>query len=78
MANKSVRNERRKLLASGLNTLAGATVTVGALAPTASIVYGMTVPIRPGAEVALVVAIWMIGGVILHSMAQVVLGRIEE
>lgn len=38
--NKTVRNERRKLTASWLNTIATALMTAGVFAPVASQIYG--------------------------------------
>ena len=41
---KAARNERRKLFATWLNTLASATITVGVLAPAAGVLYGFSSP----------------------------------
>lgn len=78
--NKAARNEQRKLLATWLNTLAGATVTVGVLAPAAGILYGFNVP-GPGRSFgALVAAVtaWLGAGVFLHLLARSILGGVEE
>jgi small-conductance mechanosensitive channel len=78
--NKAARNEQRKLLASWLNTLAGATVTVGVLAPAAGVLYGFSVvgPDRSALSLAGAVLSWLASGVILHLVARSVLGGIEE
>ena len=77
---KAARNERRKLFASILNTLAGATITVGVLAPAAGILYGFSAPgvDRSASYVVVVATAWLLAGVVLHSVAQLVLGGIEE
>ncbi len=77
---KAARNERRKLFASILNTLAGATITVGVLAPAAGILYGFSAPgtDRSSLYVASVATAWLLAGAVLHSVAQFVLGGIEE
>lgn len=75
---KSTRNERRKLMASLLNTLAGAAVTVGVLAPIAGMLYGVTVPAMSAVGLVVALAVWLVAGLILHVIARVVLGRIEE
>ena len=77
---KAARNERRKLLATWLNTLAGATVTVGVLAPAAGILYGFSVPAADRAAwllAALPVA-WFLVGLALHFVAQRIVRGIEE
>ena len=77
---KSARNERRKLLAAWLNTLASATVTVGVLAPAAGILYGFSVPgaDRAGWLLWVLPPGWFLVGLALHSVAQVVAGGIED
>lgn len=76
--NKTARNERRKLLATWLNTLAGATVTVGVLAPIAGLYYGISASPRTGIEIATAIGIWLVAGGILHLLARSRLGGIEE
>lgn len=76
--NKSARNERRKLLATWLNTLAGATVTVGVLAPVAGMFYGISVPPRGVVEITVALCAWLSVGCILHLLARSLLGGIEE
>jgi hypothetical protein len=63
-------NERLKLLAAGLNNLALAFVVAGYVGP----VVGGTVPGNPRAIVTLV---WLVFGVGLHTVGQVVLGRLR-
>jgi hypothetical protein len=62
-------NERLKLTAGLLNGLAIAMVAAGAIAPLAAFTYGI-----PGAASGLTVALigiaWLIGGLVLHSLAR--------
>jgi hypothetical protein len=74
--NRSGRNERRKLTASYLNTLSAAVMTVGAIAPLASVVYGNTAP-SPWV-VAIAGAICIAISLSLHFGARWLLGGIEE
>ena len=76
--NRSARNEQRKSLATWLNALAMATVTVGVLAPAAGILDGLSTPVRTGIEMAAAIAVWLVGGVALHTVARGILRGIEE
>lgn len=67
-----------KLLAAWVNTIAGATLTVGVLAPAAGLVYGFSVPARSAFEIGIVVSVWFVTGVVLHLAARRVLRGIEE
>ena len=72
-----VGNERVKLTATWLNTLASATATVGVLAPLASIVYGLGLsPISPVVFVASG-TIWFLAALALHLGARRILGRLK-
>ena len=74
--NRSGRNERRKLTASYLNTLSAAVITIGAIAPVATVVYGNA---TPSALVIAIGAVICIGAsLILHSVGRWYLGGIEE
>ena len=67
-----IHNERAKLFAGFLNTLAAAAVTAGILAPLAARMYGVSTAVEWLAMVGL--GIWFALGIFLHAMAQRVLG----
>lgn len=73
-----VRKERLKLAATALNTLATASITVGALAPAAAF-YGLGAPsaVRPLWQLLLSGLIWVSMGGALHDGAQKLLGRLR-
>jgi len=74
--NKSARNERKKLLATTLNTLGLAFVVPGVILPLVTLLYGAEMP---KASYWLVFALWWTTqAVLLHLSARTVLGRIEE
>jgi hypothetical protein len=66
-----VHNERVKLLATTLNSIALAFIVAGLVAPTAS---GL---LRAGWH-TLVTLVWIACGVGLHYVARAVLGRLQE
>ena len=73
-----IHNERVKLTATWLNTLASATATVGVLAPLASIAYGLgPAPVRPVIFLASG-AIWFLAALALHLGARRVLRRMQQ
>lgn len=63
-------NERVKLTATWLNTLATATATVGVLAPLASVAYGVGPAQASLAALVPAVAIWFFAAVGLHVAAR--------
>ena len=68
-----VRNERLKLTASWLNTLAGACMTAGVIAPLAAALFGVaTVPVS-SLTLGLGVLIFFLVGIGLHLLARLVL-----
>ena len=69
--------ERVKLGASALDTPATASLTVGVLAPSAAILYGVSTPTAPAWELALGAAIWVSFAAGLHYSAQRLLGRLR-
>ena len=73
-----VHNERTKLTASWLNTLATALIAAGGFAPAAAWLYGLsTLPI--GAfDVSLVALACAAGGFSLHGVALATLRRLRE
>jgi hypothetical protein len=73
-----VHNERIKLTASWLNTLATALMAAGAFAPAAAWLYGLSaLPIGPDYLSALACAC-LIGGIGLHLVGLSLLGRLRE
>ncbi len=80
VSNKAADNERTKLLASALNTLGTATITVGVLAPATGILYGFSSP-TPGRTLSELIAaalVRLVAGSTLHILGQLALGRIKE
>lgn len=68
-------NERIKLLAALLNTLAGGSFAIGVAAPVAaSIFYGQTFPVH---AVAAGAVFWGTVTIILHGVGQFVLGGLR-
>lgn len=61
-----------------MNTVAGATVTVGVLAPAAGILYGFSSPVRSMSTMNVVVTIWLASTAVLHLLARGILRGIEE
>lgn len=74
---KLVNNERAKLGATMLNTLATASMTVGVLAPTAAYFYGLNSTGVPVWQLALGLAVWVFVAAGLHYGAQKLLGRLR-
>lgn len=72
-----VHNERVKLLAGALNTLAIAVLVTGAVAPTLGVVYG-TFAATSMPLLGLIASTCLVVGVGLHASAQVVLGRLRD
>jgi hypothetical protein len=73
-----VHNERTKLTATWINTLAAAFIAAGTVAPVAAILYGLSaLPISPGRVAALAVACATVG-VAIHFGARAVLGSLRE
>ena len=75
--NDSIWNEKLKLGASALNTLATASVTVGVIAPLAAFLYGISIPTKAGWQLALSALLWVSIGGSLHYGAQRVIGRMR-
>ena len=69
-----VHNERIKLTATWLNSIAAAAVAVGGISPTIAAASGvMSVGLA-----AFLVPAWIVGGVGLHFAARAVLGRLKD
>jgi hypothetical protein len=76
--NKTVRNERRKLTASWLNTIATALMAAGVFAPAASQIYGFG-PSRVDQTLVLISStVCLAVSLILHFGGRQVLGGLEE
>jgi hypothetical protein len=76
--NKTVRNERRKLTASGLNAIATALVVAGVFAPVASQVYGFGSNRADQSLVLISSAVCLAVSLVLHLVGRQVLGGLEE
>jgi len=74
-----VENERTKLLASALDRASTACVTVGIVAPAASLIYGFGGRLdAPAWFLTVAFVLWSVGASILHLVARWVLGGLEE
>jgi len=71
-----VQDERTKLTATFLNSIATAMVAAGAVVPFAAFTYEMPGAAR-GRAVVLVGVSWAVAGVIMHLMARRLLGRLS-
>jgi len=74
-----IRNERTKITATWINTLAAATVATGVIAPIAAVVFGLPMSgtiSRPAFAIATLV--WLLLGIALHLWARRILGRLQE
>jgi hypothetical protein len=73
-----IHNERTKLTATWINTLAAALIAAGAVAPVAAVLYGLSaLPISPGRLTVLAFACAVLGFGI-HVVARAQLGRLRE
>ena len=72
---KMVENERVKLTATGLNTVAIASLIASVIGPTAADIYGIVVP--KSTYWGLFASCWIIGCAIIHVAARYVLGGLE-
>ncbi len=73
-----IHNERTKLTATWLNTLATALLAAGAIAPVAALLYGIA-DVRTGRLTALgVVTVCVAGGACLHWSGRAWLRRLRE
>ena len=71
-----VHNERTKLTATWLNTLATALVAAGAFGPFAAQLYGL-VSVPSGRIAGVIAGLCFIGGVGLHMCGRAFLGRLR-
>jgi hypothetical protein len=72
-----VHNERTKLTANWLNTLATALVAAGVFAPGAALIYGFSSPTMNRSLLASAAFICFIVGIALHWGGRVFLGRLR-
>lgn len=74
-----VPNERIKLTAGLLNTVAGFALTAGGLGPLIALSFGLTTS-SPLSNLALglIIAIWMIVGLSFHWIARRLLGNLRS
>ena len=70
----TVTNERRRLLATLLNTLAAGAVVTGVFAPMATYLYGVS-PATPY-HWWLIGPVWIIVAIGLHSLAYYIVGKL--
>lgn len=73
-----IHNERTKLTASWLNTLATALIAAGAFAPIVALVYGLSPMSADGSRLSLVALGCFAGGAFLHWLGRALLGRLRE
>lgn len=73
----AIHNERTKLLANLLNTMAGSSYTVGVAAPVAATFFYGSANLRLGAVVVGAV-VWLAIASVLHLAAQRVLGGVRK
>ena len=71
-----VENERTKLLATALNNVGVATIITGVVAPTVATLYGASIAGKDQWWF-LVGGVWLLAGIGLHILGQVVLGRLK-
>jgi hypothetical protein len=76
--NKTVRNERLKLTASWLNTVATALMTAGVFAPAASQIYGFGANRADKTLVFVSSALCVAVSLTLHWIGRLLLGGLEE
>ncbi|MFC0408234.1 hypothetical protein [Roseomonas elaeocarpi] len=78
MSGHLIHNEKTKLTGTWLNTLAGGSILVGVITPTAAVIYGT---VRPGVGMsvaALASLVFIVFGIGLHLLARAVLEGLKE
>lgn len=71
-----VRNERVKLTANLLNTVAAATLVTGVIGPNIALSYGLPGP-GGGWAVLLITVVWLLVGSAIHYLARYVLKGLQ-
>ena len=75
----TIHNERRKLFATMLNTLASSSCTIGVLTPIAAVFFSGSAPRNLGTGWIIAgVVFWLGAAVVLHTRARRVLGGLRE
>lgn len=73
-----IHNERTKLTANWLNTLAAGIIVTGAVAPVVAAIYGIPGPSQASYIVlALLTVVWIATGTVLHIAARKLLTRLQ-
>ena len=74
-----IHNERIKLSASWVNALAVTIVATGVIAPMAAVAFGLSTigTVSTSVLVPLTIA-WLVLGIVLHIVARLMLGRLQE
>jgi uncharacterized membrane protein len=73
-----IQNERTKLTANWLNALASGVIVTGVVAPSVALLFQLANGIVPHIWVILLASmIWLSMGYALHSVARLILGRLE-
>lgn len=72
-----IQNERAKLAANALNTVGSGCVLIGVVTPTAAVIYGTAVVQAPGSTAALAGLFFFLLGIMLHLVAQLLLGGLK-
>ena len=73
-----IHNERTKLMATAINSVAVSCFTVGVLAPTAAAFYNVGSASVPQSLIVLGALIWIFAALTLHLSANRILGRLKE
>jgi hypothetical protein len=71
-------DEQTKLLANLLNTISGAVIVTGVVAPLVAVSFGIaTAPVMPVPVLLVVSASWLVAGVLIHYIARLVLRKLS-
>jgi hypothetical protein len=76
--NKSVVNERLKLLANFANTVAAAFLSVGVIGPALALLYGLVPTAPSAASVVAGSSICVLASVTIHLSGRAILGGLRE
>jgi hypothetical protein len=71
-------DERTKLTANWLNTVSAAAVTIGVIAPIATIIVSFPTPLFDLGNPIVGIAIWLATGLGLHSGARYILSGLSD
>ncbi|PYE90122.1 hypothetical protein C7477_102212 [Phyllobacterium leguminum] len=75
-----IHNERWKLTANWLNTVAAGTIIAGSLSPLVATTYGLptAAALFPAWLIVALPFVWISVGIMLHMVARAILGRLKE